>query len=165
MFAACAAFAQRPPVMLVDGYHLLCDSGNLVSTGDFGELEQRLRGEGVSVTMFATCSFAGKPSIEDLGNAFGAAIRKLNVPEVDVVMHSLGGLIVRAYLAGKQNASGVFQPPADPMIRKWVSIATPNFGALLPSILTDFAPDIQVREMIPGSQFLFDLATWNQNHD
>jgi uncharacterized protein (TIGR03437 family) len=165
VFAACAAFAQRPPVVLVDGYHIFCESGNLVSDFDFGELEQRLRAEGVSVTMLATCSFAGKPSIEDLGNALGAAIRNLNVPQVDIVTHSLGGLMVRAYFSGKQNLSGQFQPPADTKIRKWVSIATPNFGALLPSILTDFAPDAQVREMIPGSQFLFDLATWNQNHD
>jgi uncharacterized protein (TIGR03437 family) len=152
-------------VILADGYHILCESGNLVSTFDFAELETRLRAEGVSVTFFGTCAFPDRPSIEDLGNALGAAIRSLNVPQVDIVSHSMGGLILRSYLAGKQNVSGVFRPPSDPKIRKWVSIATPNFGALLPAIFSDFAPDVQVRELIPGNQFLFDLATWNQNHD
>ena len=33
---------QRPPVILIDGYHLLCKSENLTSPHDFGELEQRL---------------------------------------------------------------------------------------------------------------------------
>lgn len=160
-----ATFAQRPPVILVDGYHLLCESDNLVSTGDFGDLEQRLRGEGVPVTFFGTCSFPGKPSIEDLGNSLGATIRGLSVPQVDVVTHSMGGLIVRSYLAGKQNTPGAFNPPPDPMIRKWVSIATPNFGALIPSIISDYLPDTQARELTPGSQFLFDLNTWNQNRD
>ncbi len=160
-----AAFAQRPPVVLVDGYHFLCDSGNLVSTADFAELETRLRAEGVSVTFFGTCAFSGKPSIEDLGNSLGAVIRSLNVPQVDIVSHSMGGLIVRSYLAGKQTVSGVFRPPSDPKVRKWVSIATPNFGALLPAILSNFAPDTEARELVPGNQFLFDLATWNQNHD
>ena len=159
------AFAQRPPVILVDGYHLLCESDNLVSTGDFGELEQRLRAEGVAVSFFGTCSFPGKPSIEELGNALGAAIRKLNVPQVDLVTHSMGGLIARSYFAGKQNAPGVFNPPVDPKIRKWISIATPNFGALIPTAIFDFLPDIESRELTPGSQFLFDLNTWNQNHD
>jgi uncharacterized protein (TIGR03437 family) len=159
------SFAQRPPAILIDGYHLLCQSENLTSQHDFGELQQRLEGEGVQVSFFGTCTFANRPSIEDLGKALGATIQKLNAPQVDLVSHSMGGLIVRAYLSGKQNASGVFQPPADTHVRKWVSIATPNFGALLPSLLTNFFPDQQAQELSGGSQFLFDLATWNQNRD
>ncbi|HEY6389922.1 MAG TPA: hypothetical protein VIX89_01520, partial [Bryobacteraceae bacterium] len=165
LLAASAALGQRPPVILIDGYHLTCGSDNLTSAHDFGELQQRLEGEGVQVKFFGSCSFSSKPSIEDLGNALGAAIRTLNVPQVDVVSHSMGGLIVRSYLAGKQIPAGVFTPPADPKVRKWISIATPNFGALIPSLLGAFLPDIQARELVPGNQFLFDLATWNQNHD
>ncbi len=163
--AAVGAVGQRPPVILVDGYHLLCDSGNRTSLHDFGELQARLEAQGVPVTFFGTCAFAGKPSIEDLAAALGAAIRNVNAPQVDVVSHSMGGLIVRSYLAGKQTAAGVFAPPADPKVRKWISIATPNFGALLPSPIAGFLPDAQSRELAPASQFLFDLATWNQNHD
>ena len=156
---------QRPPVILIDGYHLLCKSENLTSVHDFGELEQRLQSEGLQVSFFGSCSFNGKPSIEDMANALGAAIRNLNVPEVDLVSHSMGGLIVRAYLSGKENTSGVFAPPPDTHVRKWVSIATPNFGALLPGIISGYVPDQQTQELVPGNQFLFDLATWNQNHD
>jgi uncharacterized protein (TIGR03437 family) len=165
ILAVSPAFAQRVPVILIDGYHLTCSSDNLVSTHDFGDLQPRLQSEGVAVTYFGTCSIPGKPSIEDLANAFGTTIRNLNVPEVDIVSHSLGGLVVRSYLSGKQTASGVFTPPRDPKVRKWISIATPNFGALIPSIIAGFLPDIQARELTPGSQFLFDLNTWNQNHD
>src|ERR1700674_5716674 len=156
---------QRPPVILIDGYHLLCKSENLTSAHDFGELEQRLQSEGLQVSFFGTCTFNGKPTIEDMANALGAAIRSLNVPEVDLVSHSMGGLIVRAYLSGKQNTSGVFTPPPVTQVRKWVSIATPNFGALLPSIISGFVPDQQAEELVPANQFLFDLSTWNQNHD
>ncbi len=166
LFALCSfAVAQRLPVILVDGYHPLCQKDNLSSSHDFGELEQRLNNEGVPVTFFSTCSFGGKPSIEDLGNALGATIRALNVPQVDLVTHSMGGLIVRSYLSGKQSAGAVFSPPIDPKVDKWVSIATPNFGALIPSQLLPFLPDAQARELVPGSRFLFDLATWNQNRD
>ncbi|MCU1339191.1 MAG: Peptidase flavivirus helicase [Bryobacterales bacterium] len=159
------AAGQRPPVLLVDGYHLLCQKDNLSSQHDFGELEQRLNAEGVRTAFFATCSVSGRPSIEDLGNTLGAAIRSLNVPQVDLVTHSMGGLIVRSYLSGKQSSGAVFNPPMDPKVRKWVSIATPNFGALLPTIALPFLPDAQARELVPANRFLFDLATWNQNRD
>jgi len=158
-------WAQSPPVVLVDGYHLVCGSSNLTSAQDFGDLANRLQANGRQVTFFGTCAQAGKPSIEDLGNALGETIRRLNTPQVDIVSHSMGGLIVRSYLAGKQTAAGVFTPPLDPLVRKWVSIATPNFGALIPTIAGDFLLDQEERELVPGSQFLFDLATWNQNHD
>jgi triacylglycerol esterase/lipase EstA (alpha/beta hydrolase family) len=49
------------------------------------------------------------------------------VREVDVVAHSMGGLIVRAYLAGKQ-PNGTFATPAAPLVRKVVFIGTPHFG-------------------------------------
>jgi len=162
---ASGALGQRPPVILIDGYHLTCASENLTSAHDFGTLQPSLEAKGVPVTFFGTCAFPGKPPLEDLGNSLGAAIRNLNVPEVDIVSHSTGGLILRSYLSGKQSTSGVFKPPADPRVRKWISIATPNFGALIPSLIVDFLPDIQSREVVPGNQFLFDLATWNQNHD
>lgn len=165
VLAAVSAVAQRPPVILVDGYHLLCSNSDLSSTTDFGDLQSRLEAEGVQVVFVPTCSISGKPPIEQLGDALGAAIAKLDVPQVDVITHSMGGLVMRCYLAGKQTNSGMFSPPADPKVRKWVSIATPNFGALIPSIVADFLPDKQAKEMVPGSQFLFDLATWNQNHD
>ena len=56
--------SSRPPVVLIDGYHLFCDSSFSTSTGDFGNLEQYLRAEGVQVYFFGTCSIPGKPRIE-----------------------------------------------------------------------------------------------------
>lgn len=166
LFLANVLASERPPVILVDGYHLLCDSGDLVVSGhDFGDLQPRLEAQGVTVTFLGTCSMPGKPSIEELGNALAATIQRMNAPEVDLVTNSMGGLIVRAYLSGMQTAAGVFRPPESPRVRKWVAIATPNFGAMLPGGFAAFLPDTQAREMTPGSQFLFDLATWNQNQD
>jgi hypothetical protein len=43
---------QRPPVILIDGYHLLCQSENLTSAHDFGELEQRLTSDGPTGLLF-----------------------------------------------------------------------------------------------------------------
>src|SRR5713101_5234309 len=72
--ASSPAFGQRPPVILVDGYHLLCQSDYLSSPHDFGTLQPRLEAEGARVSFFGTCSFTGKPSIEALGDSLGAVI-------------------------------------------------------------------------------------------
>ena len=54
---------------------------------------------------------------------------------MDVVAHSMGGLVLRCYLSGKQNAAGVFQPPAATHVRKAVFLATPHFGTGIASLL------------------------------
>ena len=98
----------------------------------------------------------------------GTFLNTLGAPQVDVVAHSMGGLIVRAYLAGQQASTGVFNPPATPIIRKAVFLATPHFGSfLLDSALAEalFGTGTQATEMKPASQFLWDLATWNQFGD
>lgn len=152
-------------MIIVGGYRPLCDPGDLTSTGSFGDLEQKLQSQSLQVVYFSPCAYSGKPRIEDLGSALGSVITGLRVPQVDLISLSMGGLVVRSYLAGKQVTAGAFSPPPDPKIRKWVSIATPNFGALFGGFLAQFAPDEQAREMLPDSQFVFDLATWNQGHD
>ncbi|MBV9769160.1 MAG: IPT/TIG domain-containing protein, partial [Bryobacterales bacterium] len=84
------------------------------------------------------------------------------VNTVDVVAHSEGGLVLRTYLSGKQNAAGVFQPPANTHIRKAVFLASPHFGTPVASLL-GIVP--QVNELASGSGFLFALDTWNQGTD
>ena len=128
-------------------------------------MEKRLHDQGVRTAFFTSCSLNADTPIEDLGIALGAAIRRLNVPQVDLVSHSMGGLVVRSYLSGKQSSGAAFAPPADPRVRRWVSIATPHFGALIPAIALPLLPHSQTRQLAPGSRFLFDLATWNQNRD
>src|SRR5713226_1625099 len=91
--------SPRPPVVLVDGYHLFCDSSFSTSTGDFANLEQYLRAEGVQVYFFGTCSIPGKPRIEKLAIALGQFIDSIGGDKVDLVAFSMGGLVARAYLA------------------------------------------------------------------
>jgi hypothetical protein len=79
---------------------------------------------------------------------------------VDLVAHSMGGLIARAYLAGLQ-ADGSLNPPPSPGIRKLIQLATPNFGSYQANLLSG----TQTAEMTPGSLFLWNLATWNQRSD
>ena len=87
------------------------------------------------------------------------------VSQVDIVTHSMGGLIVRSYLAGKQTQEGVFTPPADTKVRKIVFLGTPHFGTPATTLLGGVAGNAQTDELKLGSTFLFDLATWNQGID
>ena len=63
---------------------------------------------------------APQPTIEELGEALGRRIAESGAAQVDVVVRSIGGLILRSYLAGKQNGAGTFAPPANPRVRKAV---------------------------------------------
>lgn len=172
-FAVSSVRAQSPssarlPVVLVDGYHLFCDSTFSTSTGEFANLEQYLRAEGVQVYFFGTCSIPGKPRIEKLAIALGQLIDSIAAPKVDLVTFSMGSLVARAYLAGQQPTDAIAQPTftTPPLrVRRFVAIASPNFGAMFPGSLSFLAPDSQVAELIPGSRFLVDLATWNNNRD
>ena len=157
---------NNPPVVFLNGYQLVCAGSSF--SGTFGIADQVLAANGISSAFFDNCSVAGKPSIEDLGKAFGTFLSGLRytdgskVPVVDVIGHSMGGLILRAYLSGKQTGGAVFQPPAAPVIRKAIFLATPHFGSGLGLI---FGSDTQSQELASGSQFLFDLGTWNQGTD
>src|SRR5713226_10441989 len=97
--SAQSSASPRPPVVLIDGYHLFCDSSFSTSTGDFANLEQYLRAEGVQVYFFGTCSIPGKPRIEKLAIALGQFIDSIGGDKVDLVAFSMGGLVARAYLA------------------------------------------------------------------
>lgn len=160
---------SAPPVVLVNGYQdLPCE--NKVSRETFGQLEERLRAAGREVIWFNNCSVpaAGepRPTIEEMGAALGRKIEESGAAQVDVVVHSMGGLILRSYLAGKQNAPGTFAPPANPRVRRAVFLGSPHFGIGFASLFgTVAAVDPQVRAQLPGSRFLFDLATWNQGAD
>ena len=73
--------------------------------------------------------------------------------------HSMGGLIVRSYLAGL-HTDGSLSPPTNPRVRKFIEIATPNFGSFVA-----WNVGAQSAEMFPASQFLWNLARWNQGRD
>lgn len=165
--ASLASAAPRTPVVLVNGFQISCDA-NAPSSNTFGLLQQYLTSDGATVYFFNNCLYPGD-SIEKLGQDFGAWLATLkdasgnSVATVDVVAHSMGGLIVRSYLAGKLDAAGSFNPPAAPPVGKLVLISAPNFGTPVASL--GFGLGSQTAEMVPGSQFVWDLATWNQGLD
>lgn len=155
------------PVVFVNGYETDC--GNASFKGTFGIADQVLQANGQASLFFNYCTVPGHPSIEDMGAAFGLFLAGLQYDDgqpvdlVDGVAYSMGGLIVRSYLSGKQSGAAVFNPPGITHLRKLVFVATPNFG----TGITDVLPfsTTQLDELTSGSRFLFDLATWNQGTD
>ena len=152
----------NPPVVLLNGYQLICSATPVASSDTFGRLEQLLIESGREVRFFDNC-LQGRVSIERLGEAFGKYLGDLKyddgsaVESVDLIGHSMGGLIARCYLAGCRE-DGTFNPSFPRRVRKLVTIGTPHFGA-------DFganAPDLQAAAMIPGTRFLWDLRIVEQ---
>jgi uncharacterized protein (TIGR03437 family) len=154
-----------PPVVFINGYQDSCPS-DFADT--FGIADQVLQSNGEVSLFFSTCSLPPTASIEDLAAAFAKFLSGLTYTDgkpvdlVDLVTHSMGGLVLRCYLSGKQNAAGMFQPPAVTHVRKAVFLAAPNFGTPIASLL---GITNQVNEMASGSAFLFGMNTWNQGTD
>jgi hypothetical protein len=147
------------------------------STKTFGKLEGYLYGSPnfvPAVYFFEKCTECPNCAIEQLGADLGSFLNSIHytdrtpVPQIDVVAHSMGGLIVRSYLSGKQQTSRAFSPPTIQKIRKGVFIGTPHFGSFqADTLIADIAFGLgnQTNEMKRGSQFIWDLATWNQFGD
>jgi uncharacterized protein (TIGR03437 family) len=154
---------SKPPVVFLNGYQNDCSSATFAAT--FGTADQVLQANGEASVFFNNCSVSGKPTIEELGAAFGTFLAGLKYDDgqpvtiVDAVAHSMGGLILRSYLSGKQPNAATFQPPAQIRLRKVVFLATPHFGSGVAAL---FGLDDQAKELASGSTFVFDLGTWNQ---
>ncbi len=161
------AAAVRTPVILLNGWQALCTSTASTidaSQGTFGGLAADLQTDGAPVMFFNNCAYGNIP-IEDLAGQLGRYLAGLRytdgtpVSQVDLVAHSMGGLIIRAYLAGLQT-DGAVNPPINHRVRKVVQIATPNFGSFAASSV-----GVQTAEMVPGSTFLWNIARWNNGLD
>jgi uncharacterized protein (TIGR03437 family) len=154
-----------PPVVFINGFEATCPTS---FSDTFGIADQVLQANGEASLFFNTCSLPPIASIEDLGGALATFLAGLRytdgtpVDQVDFVVHSMGGLVLRSYLSGKQNASGVFQPPPATHVRKAIFLATPHFGTSIASVL---GVTNQVQELASGSAFLFGLDTWNDATD
>jgi uncharacterized protein (TIGR03437 family) len=174
--AAHAGAAPKGMVILLNGFQSSCGgTGNSSST--FGQMETLLKQEGYEVRFFNNCDYTDKlfgvvvgyPKIEELGRKLGEVIAGLKfsdgspVTQVDLVAHSMGGLISRCYLTGKKE-DGTFQPPANPKVRKLITLGTPHFGTDADYFIV-MGGNPQVQAMKSGSRFLWDLATWNQGRD
>jgi uncharacterized protein (TIGR03437 family) len=143
------------------------------SATTFGNLAQYLVQDGVPVVyLFDNCAVdQGNDTIETLGADLGAFLNTIKydsgaqVPQIDLVAHSMGGLIARAYLAGIQ-PNQTFLPPSPTLVHKLVLIATPNFGSFVTgNYVYSIAAGTQSAELVPGSALLWNLATWNQLGD
>ncbi len=167
--------SARNPVVLLNGWETgftnSCPVANS-SSDTFGNLAQYLVADGAPVVyLFDNCLEDPNASIETLGNDLGAFLQTIlydngaQVPQIDLVAFSMGGLIVRSYLAGLQPAEEL-TPPVTTLVGNLVLIATPNFGSFAAG---NYAANIftgsQSYEMIPGSGFLWNLANWNQRSD
>jgi uncharacterized protein (TIGR03437 family) len=167
--------ATRAPVVLLNGWETGFTNTCPIaasSSDTFGSLAQYLVSDGVPVVyLFDNCLEGPGQPIEVLGNDLGAFLNTIQydtgaqVPQIDLVGFSMGGLIARAYLAGLQPGE-TLTPPTTTLVGKLVLIATPNFGSFVAgTYAATFAAGSQDSELEPGSAFLWNLATWNQRGD
>jgi uncharacterized protein (TIGR03437 family) len=167
----------QPPVVLLNGWETGFTGTCTISSSSadtFGNLAQYLVSDGIPVVyFFDNCVEDPNDTIEGIGNYLGTYLNSIQyadgtqVPQIDLVAFSMGGLIARAYLAGLQ-PSETATPPATTLVRDLILIATPNFGSFVAgnyATTLSAYPGTQDAEMIPGSAFLWNLATWNQRGD
>src|SRR5271165_2548499 len=123
--------SKRNPVVLLNGWEEgftnACPVSNS-SADTFGNLAQYLVADGVPVVyLFDNCAVDPNQTIENLGNDLGLLLNSIKydtgaqVPQIDLVAFSLGGLIARSYLAGLQ-VDGTLTPPTETLVGKLVLI-------------------------------------------
>ncbi len=167
--------AKRPPVVLLNGWQTgftgTCPIASS-SSDTFGNLAQYLVADGVPVVyLFDNCLEDPNQPLETLATDLGDFLNQIKydtgaqVPQIDLIGFSMGGLIARAYLAGLQPNQSL-TPPTTTLVRKLVLLATPNFGSFVAgNYATTVLAGTQNAELVPGSAFLWNLATWNQRMD
>ena len=165
----------RPPVVLLNGWETgitgTCTVSNS-SSDTFGNLAQYLISDGVPVVyFFDNCVEDPNDTIEGIGNYLATYLNTIQydngdqVPQIDLVAFSMGGLIARAYLAGLQ-PDETSTPPTPTLVRDLILIATPNFGSFVAgNYINSLETGTQSAELVPASSFLWNLATWNQRAD
>lgn len=167
--------STRNPVVLLNGWEEGFTNSCPISSSSsdtFGNLAQYLVADGVPVVyLFDNCLVDPNQSIEGLGNDLATFLNSIQydtgeqVPQIDLVAFSLGGLIARAYLSGLQ-PDEMLTPPANTLVGKLILIASPNFGSFVAGNNSVALPaGTQSAELLPGSSLLWNLATWNQLTD
>ncbi|KPM51515.1 alpha/beta hydrolase [Frankia sp. R43] len=132
------------PVLLVHG---LVDNRSV-----FARLERSLRRRGfttvtsVDVPLFATSVEAAAVA---LAAAVEQAVRRHGHPDVNIVAHSLGGLVARYYV---QRLGG------DEYVRTLITLASPHNGTRLASRLPRAVAYRVLAQLRPGSALLQELA-------
>lgn len=144
----------RVPILLVHGWH------GCPSSATWGHMKPELEALGFRVEYFDNvplddtgCQRSDVP-IAGLVEYLSAKVREIRAAcegcMVDIVAHSLGALVTRAWITGLGPA-----PYEKGTLRRFISAGVPNFGFETP--LEAFLDDLQLREMSHGSQFLWEL--------
>ena len=131
----------RPPVVLLHGY--------AQHPANFAWLAHRLRRDGWRhLYTLAHTSVGGdiERSADRLGAALDRVRRATGATRVDIVAHSMGGLVARACIRARGHGSGV---------GRLITLGTPHQGT---EIFPRFRLDPMVAQMRPGSPLLARLA-------
>jgi pimeloyl-ACP methyl ester carboxylesterase len=139
------AEAARPPVLLIHGY--------LATRGSLHLLEQRLVERGLIVMSYPL----GPVNLGDIRDSAGLIARKVEsivaqtgIRRVDIVGHSMGGLVALDYL---KRLGGRHR------VRRLVLLGTPSQGTWSAVLGLVTAPlGMASLQLLPGSQFLRELA-------
>ncbi len=143
-------YPESPPIILIHGWN----GGEFTwpSPARLKHLEQQL-GRDIVFFNYRTGIVANRyPPIEVLEEQLDRFL--LSYKQVDIVAHSMGGLLVRQYLSHH----------AENPVRRLVFLSTPHFGSHASQVLTGLASvsavgNVQAAEIQPGSDFLWQLNT------
>ena len=143
-----ADYPDAPPLILVHGWN----GGEFTwpSPEQLMQLEREL-GRDIYYFNYRTGIVANRfPPIEVLEEQLDRFL--LPYQQVDIVAHSMGGLLVRQYLSHHP----------EHQIRRLVFLATPHFGSHATQVLIGLASigatgNVQAAEIQPGSEFLWQL--------
>ncbi len=141
-------FPDAPPLILVHGWN--GDESTWPAPERLIELENLLQRD-VYMFTYRTAIYPNRfPPLEVVEEQFTRYIAPYE--QVDVIAHSMGGLLVRHYLADHDENP----------IRRVVFLATPHFGSNAARLLMGLGSalaegNIQANEIQPGSDFLWQL--------
>ncbi len=148
---AASAATAKDPVVIVPGF----TTGPVVDLG-YVPLIERLRGAGYDVTMLTYPDY-GLGDIRDnsqrLANTIAAVRARTGAAKVDLVSHSMGGLVSRYYIKNLSGASKV---------DSLVMLGSPNYGTAIANIASFLSLGSCVgiescNQMAAGSTFLANL--------
>jgi len=149
--ASPAGAAAKDPVVLVPGF----TTGPIIDTGYF-PLRDRLRSAGYDVTLLTYPDYGLgdiRTNSARLASTVAAVKARTGATKVDIVSHSMGGLVSRYYVKNLGGAANV-----DSLIM----LGTPNYGTNLANIaeFLTFGSCVGItscEQMARGSGFLNDL--------
>ena len=127
--AALKTFQEKGQIPKMSGRAVILVHGIIRSSKSFSSLTKRLAETGATVVPFDYPST--RVDLETSTGYLQKVIDSLEgIEEIDFVVHSMGGILVRSYLkATEQNP--------DPRLRRMVMMGVPNHGARIANLVKD----------------------------